>query len=568
MSSLLGKIKGFVDNFATVIADILDTDVIITDSNMNIVGSKFKYFSLYNEIRIGTLIADVIMNNHKLIIDDKNKVASCRECAEFDICKMKGFVGVPIQYEQKVLGAIALILPKAKVKSLFYTVDSTIAFMENMADLVAIRMVNHMEKKGLKQRIFQIESILDLMEDAVLYTDIYGNIIYQNRRFKTEFQVDNSIIGKNIVDIYSEFEPWMNEKNRIENLKVTIDYRSGVFYGLLNRKQIYVSEEEHGLIFCFQPHKNISISSSAFIQGTIVTVSWLDKICDSEWSILAQKYSMGENNLLIYSREGIMNELLAKAIANNSSRRLNEIKIIYINSIYRDLLDTYLLGEYGMIRAMDEGTLILISPEQMPLYVQDRLAEYICTGKLKMRNRSYVEVDVRIIFCTTVDVRRLSESGNFSRELYRCISANIIAPEHTIHNHRLSFEKYCSSGLKYYSKIYKKKKKIITAQLLECLWNDCKDMQIEDLECVLEGIVRNESYQGMKVGLYEEKNLKPKLNSMKEMEENQLRHMVEMGYNRREIENTLKISRTTLYRRLKEYDIDMPKVGKANNKLK
>ena len=43
MDSRLGTIKGFVDNFASVISDVLDTDVIITDSNMNIVGSAFPF---------------------------------------------------------------------------------------------------------------------------------------------------------------------------------------------------------------------------------------------------------------------------------------------------------------------------------------------------------------------------------------------------------------------------------------------------------------------------------------------------------------------------------------------
>lgn len=38
MPTMLGKIKSFVDNFAEVISDVLDTDVIITDSNMNVVG--------------------------------------------------------------------------------------------------------------------------------------------------------------------------------------------------------------------------------------------------------------------------------------------------------------------------------------------------------------------------------------------------------------------------------------------------------------------------------------------------------------------------------------------------
>ena len=51
MDSRLGTIKGFVDNFASVISDVLDTDVIITDSNMNIVGSAFKYFPFIRTLK-------------------------------------------------------------------------------------------------------------------------------------------------------------------------------------------------------------------------------------------------------------------------------------------------------------------------------------------------------------------------------------------------------------------------------------------------------------------------------------------------------------------------------------
>jgi len=46
------KIKSFVDNFAAVIADVLDTDVIIVDEDMDIIGKSLKYFSVYNDIKI------------------------------------------------------------------------------------------------------------------------------------------------------------------------------------------------------------------------------------------------------------------------------------------------------------------------------------------------------------------------------------------------------------------------------------------------------------------------------------------------------------------------------------
>ena len=100
MDSRLGTIKGFVDNFASVISDVLDTDVIITDSNMNIVGSAFKYFSLYQDIKIGSLIADVLINRHNLLIEDNPAVTSCRECEKYrgriDFKEMHGPKGTKI----------------------------------------------------------------------------------------------------------------------------------------------------------------------------------------------------------------------------------------------------------------------------------------------------------------------------------------------------------------------------------------------------------------------------------------------------------------------------------------
>lgn len=562
MSSLLGKIRGFVDNFATVISDMVDTDVIITDSNMDIVGSKFRYFSLYNDIKVGSLIADVIVNNHNLLIEDKSTVASCRECEEFDVCKIKGFVGVPIRYEKKVMGAIALILPRAKVKPLFATMDSTITFMENMADLVAVRMMNHMEKKGLKQKISQIESILDMMEDAVLYTDIYGNIIYLNRQFKTEFHADTSLIGKNIKKIYPEFSPWLEGNKKAENVKITIDYHGGTFYGLLNQKRVYVSEGQYGIIFSLRPYKNITSSSSAFIQGTIVTLPWLEKVWDSEWTELAKKYAQTEENLLIYSEENAMNELLAKAIANHSARRLNAIKIIYMQNVYRDLLDKFLLDEYGIIQNMDEGTLVIVQPEQMTLYVQNKLADFMRTGKLKLSGGKIVIANVRIIFCTTVDLKVLAKKGDFSKELYKEVSRNVISPKRTIHNNYQFFYKYCSAGLRYYCKAYNRKQKMNIPKLLEQLWTDCKNLPLGDIERVLECIARDGNYHGKDISSYD-KDFKPNIISMKEMEEQQLKTLVEMGYDRKEMEEILKISRTTLYRKLKKYGLDVKKTGRG-----
>ena len=57
MIKFKGELKTKFDDFARTISDVLETDVIITDVNMNVIGSAFQYFSLYQDIKIGSLIA-------------------------------------------------------------------------------------------------------------------------------------------------------------------------------------------------------------------------------------------------------------------------------------------------------------------------------------------------------------------------------------------------------------------------------------------------------------------------------------------------------------------------------
>lgn len=291
MRTMLGKIRNFVDNFAEVISDVLDTDVIITDSNMNIVGSAFRYFSLYNDIKIGTLLADVLVNNHNLVIRNKAQTEGCRKCRDYKKCKMKGFVGVPIHYGNQTLGAIALILPSSKVKALFENIDSTVVFMERMAELVANRIHYQMEKKVLSKKMAEFESILDLMDEALVHTDIYGNVIYFNKKFEQDFGANKELIGENITYVYPELKEQYEKENNFKDFKICIQNARCSFYGIVNSKRVYQTEEEYTVILCFQPYKNIYKSSKIFMPGTQVTFQWLRKFCDVETLALAEYYA-------------------------------------------------------------------------------------------------------------------------------------------------------------------------------------------------------------------------------------------------------------------------------------
>lgn len=548
MRTMLGKIRNFVDNFAEVISDVLDTDVIITDSNMNIVGSAFRYFSLYNDIKVGTLLADVLVNNHNLVIRNKAQIESCRKCREYKKCKMKGFVGVPIHYGNQTLGAIALILPSSKVKALFENIDSTVIFMERMAELVASRIHYHTEKKALSKKMAEFESILDLMDEALVHTDVYGNVIYFNKKFEQDFGADKDLTGENITSVYPELRDWYEKENVFKDFKICIQNDRCSFYGIVNSKRVYQTEEEYTVILCFQPYKNIYKTSKIFMPGTQVTFRWLRKFCDVETLALAEYYAELDEPVLICGCDDTLNEMLGKAIYNQSPRRLEEVEVLHIRNSYRNLLNSYLSAETGILRKLQNGTIIIMQPEKIPMYIQEYLLN-LMEKKKTAGSQKEPDLDIRFIFCTASDLEELVKEKKFNEELYRIISKNKISMTKTLHEDFGVFYRYMQSGLEYYSSIYKKETVELSIDRQKEIWRKCRGNLLADLEMMIERIAKNGDYI-----LEEEKTENPE-KSINELEKMQLQKLIKDGYSKQEMAKIMNISRTTLYRHLKEYDL-------------
>lgn len=544
MHTMLGKIKNFVDNFAEVISDVLDIDVIITDSNMNIVGSAFRYFSLYNDIKIGTLLADVLINNHNLVIRNKAQIESCRKCREYKKCKMKGFVGVPIHYGNQTLGAIGLILSSSKVKALFENIDSTVIFMERMAELVANRIHYHTEKKALSKKMAEFELILDLMDEALVHTDVYGNVIYFNKKFEQDFGADKDLIGENITYVYPELREWYEKENVFKDFKICIQNDRCSFYGIVNSKRIYQTEDEYTVILCFQPYKNIYKSSKIFMPGTQVTFQWLRKFCDVETLAIAEYYAELDEPVLICGCDDTLNEMLGKAIYNQSPRRLENVEVLQIRNSYRNLLNSYLSVETGILRKLQNGTIIIMQPEKIPMYIQEYLLSFI-EKKNTVNNQKGSDLDIRFIFCTTSDLEGLVKEKKFNEELYHIISKNKINMTKTLHEDFGVFYRYMQSGLEYYGNIYKKEIVELSIDRKKEIWRKCRGNLLVDLEMMIERIAKNGDY-------IEEEKIE---NSINELEKMQLQKLIKDGYSKQDMAKIMNISRTTLYRHLKEYNL-------------
>lgn len=534
-----GELKTEFNDFARAISDVLETDVIITDADMNVIGSAFQYFSLYQDIKIGSLMAEVFYDNQDVLLEHKRDKESCRQCPEYLVCKMESFVGVPIRLDHRTIGVIALILPKDRGKALFKKINSTVTFMHSMADLIASKITDSQYSRIIEEKNDELKGILDANDTALVYTDFYGNILFANESFRKLFWITEPLLGKRIQELFpyeAIQETFRTQERKNRMMKAAIERNH--FYGIINIKPIY--EHEHGasMLFTFRKYSEIQKESVQFTNGSYITFDFLEDICDMELLKRARTYARENRNIILVNTDDAeINELVAKAIHNESSRKLKDILIMHSSSIYQDYLCEYLFGEDGLLKNIHDGTIIINYPERMQIYYQERLAEVIENRK-KQRDLE----PVRIVFCTDQDLEERCQAGLFSQRLYDIMQGQSLRPAHTVHTDRELFLRYTENMLDYYCRIYKKSRTAATIAPADYEW--LMRMEINELNIQLEMAVLHDGYVHAATEL-------PDISS-RAYELKQIRELLDAGKTQKEICSRLSISRSTLNRRIAE----------------
>jgi len=534
-----GELKTEFDDFARAISDVLETDVIITDADMNVIGSAFQYFSLYQDIKIGSLMAEVFYDNQDVLLEHKRDKESCRQCPEYLVCKMEAFVGVPIRLDHRTIGVIALILPKDRGKALFKKINSTVTFMHSMADLIASKITDSQYSRIIEEKNDELKGILDANDTALVYTDFYGNILFANESFRKLFWITEPLLGKRIQELFpyeAIQETFRTQQRKNRMMKAAIERNH--FYGIINIKPIY--EHEHGasMLFTFRKYSEIQKESVQFTNGSYITFDFLEDICDMELLKRARTYARENRNIILVNTDDAeINELVAKAIHNESSRKLKDILIMHSSSIYQDYLCEYLFGEDGLLKNIHDGTIIINYPERMQIYYQERLAEVIENRK-KQRDLE----PVRIIFCTDQNLEERCQAGLFSQRLYDIMQGQSLRPVHTVHTDRELFLRYTENMLDYYCSIYKKSR--TAAAIAPADYERLMRMEINELNIQLEMAVLHDGYVHAATEL-------PDISS-RAYELKQIRELLDAGKTQKEICSRLSISRSTLNRRIAE----------------
>jgi DNA-binding NtrC family response regulator len=146
---------------------------------------------------------------------------------------------------------------------------------------------------------------------------------------------------------------------------------------------------------------------------------------------LVSQVAPSRSTVLLQGESGTGKELIAKAIHLNSPRRERSFVPVNTGSMPPDLLESTLFGHVkgaftsaiaskkGLFEIADRGTLFLDEIGTMSLDTQSKILRVLQDRKfMHLGGVQELQVDVRIIAATNIDLRQLVREGKFREDLF------------------------------------------------------------------------------------------------------------------------------------------------------
>jgi transcriptional regulator with PAS, ATPase and Fis domain len=294
------------------------------------------------------------------------------------------------------------------------------------------------------------EAIMGSIKEGIVTIDSKGNITDANY-FAVEFINSHKepIIGTNIKKFIpnAQVKRVFGDKTGVEEFEVHFRREKGnKKYVIFNTMPIYSNDQViDEYLLTFRESKKV-YSQANKIFGSKAIYTFDDILGDSkeihESIRIAKLVSDSDATILLHGESGTGKELFAQSIHNASSRENNSFVFINCGAIPRDLVASELFGyeegaftgarkggNPGKFEIADGGTLFLDEIGDMPLDTQANLLRVLETKEVvRVGGHEVIPVDVRVIAATHKDLKEEVERGNFRSDLFYRLN---VMPVHT-----------------------------------------------------------------------------------------------------------------------------------------
>ncbi|MDR3584641.1 MAG: sigma 54-interacting transcriptional regulator [Desulfosporosinus sp.] len=431
----LSDIKSTVQQTADAIAAALKIEVEIADADLIRVAGTGKYMSRCGyPMENGFVYKHVLTTGATVIIDDPGFNELCQPCPCQGKCQEYAEVAIPIRVEDLIIGVIGLVsFNEEQTKRLMGNKQSLLLFLEKMAELLVGKVIENHRNYERELMTSQLLTVLNLLPDGILLINDQQQVTHYNT------------LAAKLLDIDVQQQQVLYQLLDDKRLWFAVE-RGESFSGPIRGKRVATQ------IYC----EVVPIKNNGVIEGAVISLKDIKQIkqlvkeatvseIETHFSqiigdspkmkalkAMALHVAPSKATLLIQGESGTGKELLARAIHQSSKRKGHAFIAINCGAIPENLLESELFGyeegaftgarrggKLGKFELAHNGTIFLDEIGDMPLHLQVKILRVLQERRVeRVGGTRSIPLDVRIIAATHQDLDAMVKTGEFREDLY------------------------------------------------------------------------------------------------------------------------------------------------------
>ncbi|RKU13059.1 hypothetical protein C6502_04775 [Candidatus Poribacteria bacterium] len=464
-------------------------------------------------------------------------------------------------------------------------------------------ITNHQNLEISHQRL---ETVLDSAADAIGMFDDEGHLLFANRYYQHLFDLTEDQLRRMSSDelkgrIRARFQESElsqpgegplseNLENVVEKIGEPSQSEPRLFYRSITPVRNNQGDSAGNVVSYRDMSKEVEIQQMKVevlrLRAELETAHSFDEIVGKSKNMqqmfaFMQRAAASDITVLISGESGTGKELVARAIHANSPRKAGPFVTVNCAAIPETLIESELFGHergaftgattkrIGKFEYANRGTIFFDEIGDMQWILQAKLLRVLQERQIqRVGGTVNIPIDIQVLTATNQDLEAGVEAGTFRTDLfYRIAAFPIVIPP--LRDRREDIPLLANHFLKKYAKKATKSIKAISADALRLLMQYDFPGNVRELENIIERAVLLETTELLQLS-----SLPPQVLSMissqsilshpdstgilpfEEVERQTLAHALKvMDNNVTKAAQALKIDRSTLYRKLKLYQL-------------
>lgn len=323
--------------------------------------------------------------------------------------------------------------------------------IETAKQILQVQKEEAKKQNELQVQLERYQAVLNFTHDAIIAVDEKGKVDVINPVAEQIVKTSPGYaVGKNIDEIIHNTSMFDTISNKEKQLNQLMDINGTLVS--TNRIPIIVDDKVKGVVATFQDVKVIQenenkIRRSLHDKGLVARYHFRDIKGESEEIknaiSIAQSYASSDSTILIQGETGTGKELFAQSIHNSSSRKGGPFVAINCASLSSNLLESELFGyvegaftgaikggKIGLFELAHRGTIFLDEIGEIPIEIQAQLLRVLQEKEIrKVGSVVKTPVDVRVITATNRNLIEEMKARSFREDLYYRIGVlNLTVP--------------------------------------------------------------------------------------------------------------------------------------------